>query len=273
VAVISVENNMGLAKAEAFFKNEEELEIIYPAEVKSTKDKKKMKETILRENPELLLSDYSGPEDNRVRCNLLFFTEHPSAWHTILSSAMTCRRKGGISKGRQLTLEGDNDTKLIVNLYHNGTVMVQGPETSLNEFQRNFRNFKVEVQKIKKDPEVKINTEEGLCNTTDSNTDPGSRSPLTDRHISTPASPKIKALKDNIAELEQDYYLFKEETTNNIHQLLNMTSHQQLQHLSSAVKHLEEANQELRQELRRVREEGGQPGAATGAEEGERRAG
>lgn len=129
---------MGLHKAEAFFKNEEELEIIYPAEVKSTKDKKKMKEMILRENPEILLSDYSGPEDNRVRCNLLFFTEHPSAWHTTLSSAMTCTRKGGISKGRQLTLEGDNDTKLIVNLYHNGTVMVQGPETSLNEFQRNF---------------------------------------------------------------------------------------------------------------------------------------
>ncbi len=30
---------MGLSKAEAFFKNEEELEIIYPAEVKSVKDK------------------------------------------------------------------------------------------------------------------------------------------------------------------------------------------------------------------------------------------
>ncbi|KAK2899074.1 hypothetical protein Q8A67_010492 [Cirrhinus molitorella] len=58
---------MGLSKAEAFFKNEEELEIIYPAEVNSTKDKKKMKEIILRENPEILLSDYNGPENNRVR--------------------------------------------------------------------------------------------------------------------------------------------------------------------------------------------------------------
>ncbi|KAL1275223.1 hypothetical protein QQF64_028037 [Cirrhinus molitorella] len=75
---------MGLSKAEAFFKNEEELEIIYPAEVKSTKDKKKMKEIILRENPEILLSDYNGPENNRVRCNLLFFTEHPSTWHSTL---------------------------------------------------------------------------------------------------------------------------------------------------------------------------------------------
>lgn len=85
---------------------------------------------------------------------------------------MTRRRKGGISKGRQLTLEGDNDTKLTVNLYHNGTVMVQGPETSLNEFQRNFENLKLEVQKIKKDPEVKRNTEDGLCNTIGTNMNP-----------------------------------------------------------------------------------------------------
>lgn len=249
---------MGLPKAEAFFKNEEELEIIYPAEVKSIKDKKKMKEMILRENPEILLSDYSGAEDNRVRCNLLFFTEHPSVWHTILCSAMTCRRKGGISKGRQLSLEGHSDTKLTVNLYHNGTVMVQGPETSLNEFQRNFKNFKLEVQKIKKDPEVERNTEDGLYNTMDTNMNPSPRTPLTDRHISSPASPKIKALRDNIAELEQNFFLFKEETTNNLHQLLNLTGHhsiQQLQQLCSAVRHLEEDNQELRQELRRVREE------------------
>ncbi len=246
---------MGLSKAEAFFKNEEELEIIYPAEVKSVKDKKRTKEMILKENPEMLLSDYSGPDNNRVRCNLLFFTEHPSSWHTILCSNMTCMRKGGISKGRQLTLEGDNDTKLTVNLYHNGTVMVQGPETSLNEFQRNFGNLKKEVQKIKKDPEVKSQAEDEAGTTSVTITDPSSR---THGHTSTPASPKIKVLKDNIAELEQDFFLFKEETTNNLQHLLNLTSHhnvQQTEQLCSAVRHLEEDNKELCQELRRVREE------------------
>ncbi|KAF4109202.1 hypothetical protein G5714_010275 [Onychostoma macrolepis] len=162
---------MGLSKAEAFFKNEEELEIIYPAEVKSAKDKKKMKEMILRENPETLLSDYSGPENNR---------------------------------------------------------------------------------KIKKAPEVKSQAEEEAGTTSVTITDPSSR---THGHTSTPASPKIKALRDNVAELEQDFFLFKEETNNNLHQLLNLTSVQQLQQLCSAVRHLEEDNQELRQELRRVREE------------------
>ncbi len=70
---------MGLSKAEAFFKNEEELEIIYPAEVKSVKDKKRTKEMILKENPEMLLSDYSGPDNNRVgvTCSSLLNTHHP----------------------------------------------------------------------------------------------------------------------------------------------------------------------------------------------------
>ncbi len=133
--------------------------------------------------------------------------------------------------------------------------MVQGPGTSLNEFQRSFRNLKGEVQKIKKDPEVKSQAEDEAGTTSVIITDPSSR---THGHTSTPASPKIKALRDNIAELEQDFFLFKEETNNNLHQLLNLTSHhsvQQLQQLCSAVRHLEEDNQELRQELRRVREE------------------
>ncbi|KAJ8015775.1 hypothetical protein DPEC_G00029650 [Dallia pectoralis] len=109
--------------------------------------------------------------------------------------------------------------------------MIQGPETSLSEFQRNFKNLKLEVQKIKKDPEVKRSSEEGFCNPTNTNTDPGSRTPLTDRHISTTASPGMKALKDSIAELEQDFFLFREETSNNIHQLLSVNSHQGTQKL------------------------------------------
>ncbi|KAF4098011.1 hypothetical protein G5714_022019 [Onychostoma macrolepis] len=130
---------------------------------------------------------------------------------------------------------------------------LDNPSTaSLNEFQRNFRNLKQEVQKIKKDPEVKSQAEDEAGTTSVTITDPSSR---THGHTSTPASPKIKASRDSIAELEQDFFLFKEETNNNLHQLLNLTSVQQLQQLCSAVRHLEEENQELRQELRRVREE------------------
>ncbi len=186
-----------------------------------------------------MLSDYSGPDNNRVRCNLLFFTEHPSSWHTVLCSTMTCMRKGGISKGRQLTLEGDNDTKLTVNLYHMVQSWSRDQKPASMNSQRNFRNLKGEVQKIKKDPEVKSQAEDEAGTTSVTITDPSSR---THGHTSTPASPKIKALRDNIAELEQDFFLFKEETNNNLHQLLNLTSHhseQQLQQLCSAVRHLD----------------------------------
>ncbi|KAF4099047.1 hypothetical protein G5714_021077 [Onychostoma macrolepis] len=70
------------------------------------------------------------------------------------------------------------------------------------------------------------------------------------------ATPSAAAAQElSITDLEQDFFLFKEETNNNLHQLLNLTSVQQLQQLCSAVRHLEEDNQELRQELRRVREE------------------
>ncbi|KAF4107180.1 hypothetical protein G5714_011544 [Onychostoma macrolepis] len=120
---------------------------------------------------------------------------------------------------------------------------------------RNFRNLKREHQKIKKDPEVKSQAEDEAGTTSVTITYPSSR---TNGHTSTPASPKIKASRDNIAELEQEFFLFKEETNNNLHQLLNLTSHhsvQQLQQLCSAVRHLVEDSQELRQELRRVREE------------------
>ncbi len=116
---------MGLSKAEAFFKNEEELEIIYPAEVKSVKDKKRLKEMILKENSEMLLSDYSGPDNNRVRCNLLFFTEHPSSWHTILCSPGAEEGERGTGQKRTTRLHtgetagGDKNTTT-----HNTTAAV-----------------------------------------------------------------------------------------------------------------------------------------------------
>ncbi|KAL1276721.1 hypothetical protein QQF64_036344 [Cirrhinus molitorella] len=59
------------------------------------------------------------------------------------------------------------------------------------------------------------------------------------------ASAKIKALIDNIAELEQGFFLFKEETSNNLQQALNLSSHQSIQQLQQ-LRHLEEDNQELR---------------------------
>lgn len=49
MAVDTVDDiTINLPKAEASFKNEAELEIIYPAEIKTSKEKKKFKEMPLR---------------------------------------------------------------------------------------------------------------------------------------------------------------------------------------------------------------------------------
>ncbi len=55
-------------------------------------------------------------------------------------------------------------------------------------------------------------------------------------HMGTPALLHLqdKGLKDNIAELEQDFFLFKEETTNNLQHLLNLTSHHNVHKLNSS---------------------------------------
>ena len=248
-------------RGEASFKNDDELLITYPANIKSAKDKKNMKEDIMKKYPEVLISDYKGPDDNKVLCNLLFFTQYPTAWHTTLCAAWKCVRKGGISKGRQITLQGAMDFKLTVNLYHNGTVMVQGSEVSLTQFQRKFKEIKSNTLKHKKDPEIET-TDNSSGAETSSNSQNRQQDPTTvisnDICLKTYDSPGTKGLRDTLVELEQDYITFKEETNNNLLQLQSQMSHPSMDvvgQLCLAVKQLEEANQELRQEVRTLKEE------------------
>ncbi|GAA6074840.1 uncharacterized [Tachysurus ichikawai] len=68
----------------------------------------------------------------------------------------------------------------------------------------------------------------------------------------------LRNLKDSFTELEHDYYLFKEETTNHLGRLQFLTNDMitdQLQQLFSAIKCLEETIQELSKELWSVKEE------------------
>ncbi|XP_041958223.1 uncharacterized protein LOC121716095 isoform X2 [Alosa sapidissima] len=65
-------------------------------------------------------------------------------------------------------------------------------------------------------------------------------------------------MRDVIVQLEQDYIMFKEETALSLQQLQDQIIHpdrNMVQQLCSAVRQLEEANQELRQEVRSLKEE------------------
>ncbi|KAJ8348988.1 hypothetical protein SKAU_G00275770 [Synaphobranchus kaupii] len=59
----------------------------YPAEVTSETGRKKYKQKILREFPETLKADIFILNDKETKADLLFYTEHPNAWHTALCLA------------------------------------------------------------------------------------------------------------------------------------------------------------------------------------------
>ncbi|KAJ8349102.1 hypothetical protein SKAU_G00276910 [Synaphobranchus kaupii] len=236
-------------------------EIQYPEHIQSAKARKLHKDKVLRSLPETLVSDYSGPEENRVRCNVLFYTQYPTAWHTALCQTYPHIKKNGISKGRQISILEDSDSSnaiLTVNIYHTGTVMVQGTEASLGQFELGFQPLKNQAEKHKQEPEYKTLEPEP-----EPNSAPASEAPPPAHY--TPSSPKvyssIRTLRDSLAVLEQEFTQFREDT------LANCSSHTQqansevasllrqhrceMQELRSAMRHLEEDNQALRTEHRR----------------------
>ena len=105
--------------------------------------------TSLRQQPERLLSDYSSSKQGRVRCNLLFYTHHPMAWHTALCCQPTFKSTRKIKKGTEIIMSMCK-IDLTINLYANGTVMIQGAEKGLSSFHSVFPSLKqtVEVHRL-----------------------------------------------------------------------------------------------------------------------------
>ncbi|KAG9265453.1 hypothetical protein AMEX_G18137 [Astyanax mexicanus] len=109
--------------------------VIYPPEVKSETARKQFKHKLLREKPESLFSDlYKTGETS----NLIFYTDSPESWHKALTSYYTSVKKEGICNGWKLKIKDPSDTETVmttINIYKNGTLMVQG---NLSEFEKSF---------------------------------------------------------------------------------------------------------------------------------------
>ena len=59
-------------------------------------------------------------------------------------------KKNGISKGRRIRVYEDDDKTcpvFTINIYNNGTVIVQESENSLDNFQNNFQKMKEDAEK------------------------------------------------------------------------------------------------------------------------------
>ncbi|CAB1352050.1 unnamed protein product, partial [Coregonus sp. 'balchen'] len=94
-------------------------------EIKSEKGRINFKHIILRENPKTLFADCSH---NRTVTNLLFHTDHTTAWHTAVTGISAIRqRKASAREGKFEDSKKDQENRILtVNMYQNGTVTVQG---------------------------------------------------------------------------------------------------------------------------------------------------
>lgn len=93
-------------------------EILYPSHITSVKAKKTFKLKVLKESPETVIADLTITEKGKVKTNLQYFTHKPNSWHATFTEAFIHKKKNGISKGRQISVNEDGDTtspKLTIN--------------------------------------------------------------------------------------------------------------------------------------------------------------
>lgn len=109
--------------------------IQYPSDVTTDSARKNYKQKLLKDNPETLFADSFKTGDF---CNLIFFTDHPNVWHKAIINHYPSVKKEGICNGWKVKIREPCDpdnTVITVNLYKNGTVMVQG---NLKTFQTDY---------------------------------------------------------------------------------------------------------------------------------------
>ncbi|CAB1313300.1 unnamed protein product [Coregonus sp. 'balchen'] len=170
----------------------------YPAEIKSEKGRINFKHRILRENPETLFADCS---QNGTVTNLLFYTDHTTAWHTAVTSHFSYTTKKGICKGRQIHIFEDSDKDqenrfLTVNMYQNGTIMVQGSEAALSSVVQDFPTL-MKIAESKKDKDSTLTSP-----LTSGTPTAGLSSPLPAYNHQSQDHTTISLLRDRLALLE-----------------------------------------------------------------------
>lgn len=114
-----------------------------------SKARKHYKEEVLRKHPETLTVDYKKALRNRVKTNYVFYTAHPTAWRSALHQTYSDTEERDINNAVQVKAYADDShfkDVITVNLYHTGTVVVQGSQTQLNNFQQDFQELKEKAE-------------------------------------------------------------------------------------------------------------------------------
>ena len=126
-------------------------EVVFPRKCTSAEARKKHKEQVLKQNPEVLYTDFTVQRGKRVKCNLIFHTNRVPEWTYVLCKHYDHIRKEGIGRGGRLTICEDetlniDDPQLTISYYKKGTVLVQGNDNSLSSFEKAFPMLKAEVE-------------------------------------------------------------------------------------------------------------------------------
>ncbi|MGH0164055.1 UNVERIFIED_CONTAM: hypothetical protein FKN15_048623 [Acipenser sinensis] len=236
-------------------------EVQYPAELSNAQSKRQHKISVLRDNPECLYSDYTNTGGKRIKNNLIFHTEHPQTWHAAICSKHGNIKKRGIWHGRQITVGEDSDpdsTVLTINIYHNGTVVIQGNEASLDLFEESFQPLKEEVEREKTHPATTDPDDPGPENT----------APITD---DTPDASQLPSstqyLRESLAQLELEFAEFRELTLASLSEAsltqqlrdevsqVKRESRVAVSELITEVRNLQLENEDLRAQLASVMED------------------
>ncbi len=221
----------------------------YPEKCRSVQARKKHKEKVLRDNPDVLYADYIQLNGKRIKNNFIFHTALINAWKLTICEEYKHVFKEGIGRGGRLTICEDEmlDTHnpiLTITYYTKGTFLLQGNEVSLNSFEEIFPLLKARVENERDETHV---------NCTDSEEE-GPENP--------PPSSSERQLRDSLALLELDFTEFREHTqathsdTHNTSisiQELKDELQQLKKNTSSSITELTRALGELREENRTLR--------------------
>ncbi|KAI9538426.1 hypothetical protein NQZ68_014170 [Dissostichus eleginoides] len=189
----------------------EAVPLVYPQEVKNDSARKANKLKLLKDRPETLFADlYKSGEVS----NLIFLTDQPLAWHADISAHYPSVKKEGICNGWKIKIKEveDPDTVMTtVNMYKNGTVMVQG---NLTPFELDFLLIKERAQQEKSAPTDNNHT------LPETDTTPTSGCPAADPEEKEPTGPEpaqdpqldraITDLKVKFTELERELVQLRE---------------------------------------------------------------
>ncbi len=204
-----------------------------------------------KDTPDTLFAD----QDHSVLTNLLFYSEHSLLWHTAFCQHFPFTKKRGICKGRQILVfedtENNNETRfLTLNLYQNGTVMIQGSESALKVFIEEFEEIKTLAlsDNDEDDDPTQVNNNDPNTGTSPGKSD--QKIAMTPKTITS-----VSRMKDSFSLLEVEVVELKEFilshlSNNNMEQLTN-----DILNLRQEIKYLQSDQEEMSKELQQTKDE------------------